>query len=112
MSIKLTERAAQEVKKVMEEQEMGVNEYNLRVGVASGGCSGFQYSLNFEKKEDSKEDDTSLEFEGVGVVIDQKSELYINGTVIDFHEDLQKRGFAFKNPNSVNSCGCGSSFSV
>jgi iron-sulfur cluster assembly protein len=108
MAVSITERAAKEVKKILEE-----NKYEpatlLRVGVAGGGCSGFQYSLGFDQKYDDKID-SKYECHGVSVVVDKKSALYLDGTTVDFYEGLEKRGFTFENPNATKSCGCGSSF--
>jgi iron-sulfur cluster assembly protein len=109
MAITLTENAAKEVKKVMEEQKM--DDVLLRVGVAGGGCSGFSYSLGFDKTFDEAKD-TKSEQHGIPVVVDKKSELYLEGVTIDFYSGLEKRGFVFDNPNATKSCGCGSSFSV
>lgn len=112
MSIKLTKNAAKEIKKVMEEQSMKTEEYALRVSVQGGGCSGYNYSLGFEeKKEGDALNDSTYTLEGIETRVDRKSELFIDGTEIDFVEDLNKRGFAFSNPNAKN-CGCGSSFQV
>jgi iron-sulfur cluster assembly protein len=109
MAIKLTERAAQEVKKIMVEQKLGDDKV-LRVGVKGGGCSGFQYALGFDDTVDEKHD-KSFDCHGVMVAIDRKSELYLDGVTVDFFDGgLEKRGFVFENPNAVKSCGCGSSF--
>jgi iron-sulfur cluster assembly protein len=108
MGVALTERAAQEVKKIIEDQKMEASTL-LRVGVAGGGCSGFQYSLGFDQKYDEKAD-SKFDCHGVSVVVDKKSALYLDGTTVDFYEGLEKRGFTFDNPNAVKSCGCGSSF--
>lgn len=108
MSVTLTERAAGEVKKIMADQKMGP-EHMLRVGVAGGGCSGFQYALGFDDKYDEKID-SKREYHGVTIVVDKKSDLYLDGTTVDFYEDISRRGFTFDNPNAVKSCGCGSSF--
>jgi iron-sulfur cluster assembly protein len=108
MSVTLTERAAKEVKKIMQDQKMGP-ELMLRVGVAGGGCSGFQYALGFDEKFDEKVD-AKREYHGVTIVVDKKSDLYLDGTTVDFYEDISRRGFTFDNPNAVKSCGCGSSF--
>ena len=109
MAVTLTENAAVEVKKVMDEQKM--ENMLLRIGVAGGGCSGFSYSLGFDK-EYSEEKDSKFEHHGISVVVDKKSELYLEGVTIDFYSGLDKRGFVFDNPNATKSCGCGSSFSV
>jgi iron-sulfur cluster assembly protein len=108
MSITLTERAAQEVKKVLEEQKQS-KETMLRVRVVGGGCSGFSYDLKFDDQFDEKLDSKSTQHD-VTVVVDRKSDLYLDGTTVDYYEGLEKRGFTFDNPNAVKSCGCGSSF--
>ncbi|MCE9545726.1 MAG: iron-sulfur cluster assembly accessory protein [Planctomycetia bacterium] len=108
MGILLTERAATEVKKIIDEQKLEAGTV-LRVGVTGGGCSGFSYALGFDKAIDEKNDSKS-EQHGVTVVVDKKSALYLDGTSVDFHDGLEKRGFTFENPNAVKSCGCGSSF--
>jgi iron-sulfur cluster assembly protein len=109
MPVTLTEKAASEVKRIIEEQG-GAEEMFLRVGVQGGGCSGFSYSLNFDTE--SSERDRSADFFGIKLVIDKKFDPYLDGTVIDFYDGLEKRGFVFNNPNVVKSCGCGSSFQV
>jgi iron-sulfur cluster assembly protein len=108
MALSITERAATEVKKIMDEQKME-EETVLRVGVTGGGCSGFSYALGFDKAFDETKD-SKYEMHGVNVVVDKKSALYLDGTTVDFHEGLERRGFTFDNPNAVKSCGCGSSF--
>lgn len=110
MSVNLTERAAQEVQKIIADQKMDPGTM-LRVGVAGGGCSGFQYALGFDEKFDEKAD-AKREFHGVTVVVDKKSDLYLDGTTVDFYEDISRRGFTFDNPNAVKSCGCGHSFNA
>jgi iron-sulfur cluster assembly protein len=110
MSVVLTEKAASEVKRIIQDQKLGP-ETLLRVGVAGGGCSGFQYSLGFDNKFDDKAD-SKYHYHGVDVVVDKKSDLYLDGTTVDFYDGLEKRGFTFDNPNAVKSCGCGSSFSA
>lgn len=81
----------------------------LRVSVVGGGCSGYQYGLDFDK--DERMDDVVMEFGGVKVVVDAVSAGYLRGTVVDFVSGLQGKGFQFKNPNAKRTCGCGSSFS-
>ena len=107
MSIMLTEKAAGEVKRIIEQQELG--DAFLRVGVTGGGCSGFSYSLGFDKNYDEKVDSKTQQH-GISMVVDKKSSLYLDGTTVDFYESIEKRGFTFENPNAVKSCGCGSSF--
>ena len=108
MAITLTERAAQEVKRIIGDQKLGEDTV-LRVGVSGGGCSGFMYKLAFDKGFDQAAD-SRFDMHGVDVVIDKKSALYLDGTTVDFYEGLDKRGFTFDNPNAVKSCACGSSF--
>ncbi len=108
MAITLTERAATEVKRIIEDQKLE-DGTSLRVGVTGGGCSGFSYSLGFDKAFDEKMD-SKHEYHGVDVVVDKKSALYLDGTTVDFYDGVEKRGFTFENPNAVKSCGCGSSF--
>ena len=107
MSVTLTEKAANEVKRIMSENKY--DEMVLRVAINAGGCSGFSYALGFDKNFDESTD-AKFDFHGVPVVVDRKSALYLEGTTIDFHEGIEKRGFTFDNPNAVKSCGCGSSF--
>jgi iron-sulfur cluster assembly protein len=108
MAVILTEKAANEVKRIIADQKIEP-EMRLRVGVTGGGCSGFSYALGFDKTYDAKTD-SQYEYHGVPVVVDKKSALYLDGTTIDFYEGLEARGFKFDNPNAVKSCGCGSSF--
>lgn len=110
MPIMLTERAAKEVKKIMDEQKMPETVV-LRVGVQGGGCSGFSYALGFDNEVNPAIDEVA-EVHGIKVVVDRKSNMYLNGTEVDFYEGLEKRGFTFNNPNAQKSCGCGTSFQV
>ena len=110
MPLTLTENAAKEIKKVITDQKMSEN-VALRIGVAGGGCSGFEYKLGFDEHVD-EQTDTVCEMHGVRVVVDKKSLLHLDGTEIDYHNGIDKRGFVFSNPNATKSCGCGSSFQV
>jgi iron-sulfur cluster assembly protein len=109
MGVTLTEKAATEVKKIITEQNLP-EETVLRVGVQGGGCSGFSYSLGFDNS--TTEKDRVAEVHGVKLVVEKKFDPYLEGTVVDFYDGLEKRGFVFNNPNVVKSCGCGSSFQV
>ena len=109
MPLTLSEKAAREVKKIITEQNLPEGTV-LRVGVKGGGCSGFSYSLDFDTN--TSEKDRVAEFEGVKLAVEKKFDPYLDGTVIDFYDGLEKRGFVFNNPNVVKSCGCGSSFQV
>lgn len=117
MAIILTEIAAREVKQLIERQdgqstENGdkPKEFFLRVGVKGGGCSGFSYSLDLT--ETKSDNDTAWDMHGINVICDPISAQYLDGTTIDFKDEVMGRGFVFSNPNATSSCGCGSSFSV
>ncbi|MCX5658667.1 MAG: iron-sulfur cluster insertion protein ErpA [Planctomycetota bacterium] len=110
MAIELSETAAREIKTIIEREELDVTKVRLRVGVKGGGCSGFSYVLDLTEQE--KENDEKFEKNGVTIVCDAKSYLYLNGTTIDFKDEVMGRGFVFTNPNATSSCGCGSSFSA
>lgn len=109
MAVTLSETAAKEIQKIMTDQAMEPGTC-IRIGVQGGGCSGFSYSLDWDKTTSDR--DRVAEFHGVKLVIDKKFDPYLDGTVIDFYEGLDRRGFVFNNPNVVKSCGCGSSFQV
>ena len=109
VEIKITEKAAKEVKKIMAENKVPEN-YGLRVGVKGGGCSGLTYSLGFDAG--SKEGDTTIESNGIKLFIDGKSLFYLSGTLLDFTDGLNGKGFVFNNPNATKTCGCGESFGV
>lgn len=109
MSVTLSEKAAVEVRKIFAEQSLP-EETVLRVGVQGGGCSGFSYSLNFDTA--TTEKDRVVEVHGIKLAVEKKFDPYLDGTVVDFYDGLEKRGFVFNNPNVVKSCGCGSSFQV
>ena len=111
MAILLSEKAAAEIKKIIAEQGLSESETRLRVGVKGGGCSGFSYMLDLTE-EAKGDNDKELESNGVKMLIDEKSSLYLDGTEIDFKDEVMGRGFVFKNPNATSTCGCGSSFSA
>jgi len=110
MGIELTETAAREVKTIIEQQELADDKVRLRVGVKGGGCSGFSYLLDLTEQQG--DNDEAFDQHGIMVVCDPKSYLYLNGTTIDFKDEVMGRGFVFSNPNATSSCGCGSSFSA
>src|SRR5579862_5148662 len=109
MAITLTETAAREIKDIIKQQNLPEAETRLRVGVKGGGCSGFSYMLDLTE-EPKAESDEEMESNGVKILIDNKSHLYLDGTEIDFRDEVMGRGFVFKNPNATSTCGCGSSF--
>jgi iron-sulfur cluster assembly protein/iron-sulfur cluster insertion protein len=104
--ITLSPRAAAQVRTM--QTELNAPSKRLRVFVESGGCSGFQYGMSFDEP---KPDDTQFESEGVPVIMDAASLAYLNGSVVDFDDGLQGKGFEIKNPNAQSTCGCGKSFS-
>jgi iron-sulfur cluster assembly protein len=111
MPISLSETAAREIKTIIQQQELPNANTRLRVGVKGGGCSGFSYMLDLTE-EAKGEADEEMESNGIKILCDMKSYLYLNGTEIDFKDEVMGRGFVFKNPNATSSCGCGSSFTA
>jgi iron-sulfur cluster assembly protein len=139
MSVIISDSAAREINAIIHQQGLDADKIRLRVGVKGGGCSGFSYILDLTEVQ--KDTDELWEFtyrtsedgkvitriEGaaaggvataekgtftVRVVCDPKSYLYLNGTTIDFKDEIMGRGFVFSNPNATTTCGCGSSFSA
>ncbi|MEZ6193291.1 MAG: iron-sulfur cluster insertion protein ErpA [Phycisphaerales bacterium] len=110
MALTLTETAAREIKTIIKQQELDADNVRLRVGVKGGGCSGFSYLLDLTEQQ--RDTDEIFDEHGIKVVCDPKSYLYLNGTTIDFKDEVMGRGFVFNNPNATSSCGCGSSFSA
>jgi len=103
--ISITEKAAEKVRSAMEKQ--GKSDVALRLYVSGGGCSGFQYGLAFDRKND---DDNVIESHGVKVIVDQESAKYLDGSEIDYEESVMGEGFKVNNPNATETCGCGHSF--
>lgn len=106
--IHLTETAQKEVKQLMEKD--GRPSLALRVSVKGGGCAGMEYLLSFDAVK--KEWDEEFQIDGIKVLVDAKSMLYLDETTIDFSSELVGGGFRFTNPNAKGTCGCGTSFSV
>lgn len=111
MPINLSESAAREIKEIIKQQGLPDAETRLRVGVKGGGCSGFSYMLDLTE-EPKGEMDEEMESNGIKILCDMKSYLYLNGAEIDFKDEIMGRGFVFKNPNATSTCGCGSSFNA
>ncbi len=107
--ITLTPSALEEVKRLMEKEQKP--NAGLRIGVKGGGCSGFSYVLAIDEAT-PKQYDSIFEQEGIKVLVDAKSHLYLDGTTIDYKGSLMGGGFEFNNPLAKKSCGCGSSFST
>ena len=106
--VKLTPKAIEMVRKMQTKEGLGAD-HGMRIGVVGGGCSGFQYSLKFDTKQ---EGDRVTDFGGVLVLVDEISLPYIAGTTLDYIEGLHGAGFRFDNPRASHTCGCGSSFSA
>lgn len=107
--IRLTESAISEVKRILSDQGMGDDTY-LRLGVSGGGCSGFSYVMTFDQQVAA--DDEKATYDGLQVLMAKSAEPYIGNVVLDFRDDLSKRGFVFNNPDAADNCGCGNSFSI
>ncbi|HUF72290.1 MAG TPA: iron-sulfur cluster insertion protein ErpA [Gammaproteobacteria bacterium] len=103
-----TDAAAHKVGQLIEQE--GNPGLKLRVYIQGGGCSGFQYGFTFD--EEVQEGDTSVENQGVTLLVDPMSVQYLTGAEIDYREDLMGAQFIIRNPNATTTCGCGSSFSV
>ncbi|MEX2586230.1 MAG: iron-sulfur cluster assembly accessory protein [Balneolaceae bacterium] len=107
-SVNLTSRAARQVRKIREDEGLDEELY-LRVAVEGGGCSGLNYRLGFDLK---NEEDRLVESEGVQIVVNPRHLIYLNGIRIDYPDGLDARGFTFDNPNATENCGCGASFAI
>ncbi|MBI2462061.1 MAG: iron-sulfur cluster assembly accessory protein [Candidatus Rokubacteria bacterium] len=108
MAVNVTESAIKQVKQLIESQHLE-NVY-LRMGVRGGGCSGLSYNLEFDTE--VSQHDKVFEIDGIKVVVDPKSYLYLNETTLDYVTQGLTGGFTFVNPQAKSSCGCGSSFSA
>lgn len=108
MAINLTESAITEIKRVMTEN--GLPDVMIRFGVETGGCSGLQYSMDFV--DDTTDKDLIFDYDGLKVLCDNDSLIYLEGLEVDFSNKLMGGGFKFHNPNATRSCGCGTSFRV
>ena len=108
--IYVSDKAKQKVSKLMEEAKIPANDYFLRVSVVGGGCSGLSYKMDFDNEK--KPMDQEFDDNGIKVVTDLKSFLYLVNTTLDFSDGLNGKGFYFSNPNASRSCGCGESFAV
>tara|TARA_B100000959_G_C14560880_1_gene451659 strand:- start:17 stop:346 length:330 start_codon:yes stop_codon:yes gene_type:complete len=108
--IKVTEQAKTEVQKLMEADGYNSLSDYIRVGVKSGGCSGLSYDLTFDKI--ASPNDKVFQDNGVKIIVDNKSFLYLIGTTLEYSGGLNGKGFVFNNPNANRTCGCGESFSL
>ena len=108
--ISVTERAAREFRHILTEKGLPA-ETAMRLSVKGGGCAGFAYQIDLDRNP-ADEFDLESNWHGTRVLVDMKSEFYMQGSVIDFNDSLMERGFKFKNPTASGTCGCGSSFSI
>jgi iron-sulfur cluster assembly protein len=106
--ISVTDAAVQKIKTLISENDKKLD--GLRMAVKGGGCSGFQYDLEFA--DDSNELDHIFETNGIKIFVDMKSSLYLNGVTLDYEDGLMGAGFKIENPNARTTCGCGESFSA
>ena len=108
--IKVSDTAKKKVVELMTDDGFDATTDFVRVGVKSGGCSGLSYDLTFDKN--TEENDKIFEENGVTLVVDKKSFLYLVGTTLEYSGGLNGKGFVFNNPNANRTCGCGESFSL
>ena len=107
--VTVTDIAANKIIELRQKEGLTEN-YNVRVAVEGGGCSGLMYNLDFTSEQ--KPTDMVFEDKGVKIMVDKKSILYLAGTELDFSDGLNGKGFQFVNPNATRTCGCGESFAV
>lgn len=107
--VTITDKAAEKIAE-LRIQEGYTTDFNVRVSVKGGGCSGLMYDLGFDNE--VKPVDQVFEDKGLKVLVDKKSLLYLAGTMLDFTDGLNGKGFQFINPNASRTCGCGESFSI
>jgi iron-sulfur cluster assembly protein len=114
MSITITEKAAVAVKSTIKDEAQKRNvpedKFLLRMRVEGGGCSGFQHKLDLDF--DVTKRDEVFQIQGIPVVVDKRSLMYLSDVTVDYHDDLNRRGFSIQNPKAKSTCGCGSSFSM
>lgn len=108
--IKVSESARKRLESLMQEEDRSLEETYVRVSVSSGGCSGLSYNLKLDNE--LAENDKVFEDQGIRILIDKKSFLYLVGTTLEYSGGLNGKGFSFNNPNASRTCGCGESFAV
>lgn len=111
MDITISDRAIDRIEKIRNEQNVPKDAF-LKVGVVSGGCSGLTYDLDFDSDVVPQENDKVFELNGMQVLVDMRSFLYLAGTELDYTDGLEGEGFHFHNPNASRTCSCGESFSI
>lgn len=110
MSIQITDRAIGKIREIAQNERVDFADTMLRVAVVPGGCSGLTYDLGWDTTE--QEGDEVAEVEGVRVVMDRRSRLYVDGSELDFTDGLEGKGFHFQNPQAMRTCACGESFGL
>jgi iron-sulfur cluster assembly protein len=110
MLITITDSAVAAIREAFADENTTTDASYLRVGVRGGGCSGLAYDLSVETEK--REGDLEIEKDGVRLLVDVKSQLFLTGTTLDYTKGLNGKGFVFVNPNATGTCGCGESFSV
>lgn len=114
-TIQVTEKAADKVKQIIADQQpangSAPEKLYLRLRVVGGGCSGFQNKLDLDPQVNEKLDDV-FDFHGIEVVVDKRSQMYLEGAVVDYHDELHRQGFSITNPQAKSTCGCGSSYTM
>lgn len=111
MELTISKKASERIDQIRREQEVPDEAY-LRIGVVSGGCSGLTYDLDFDSNQEKKEGDKVFDVDGLKILVDTRSFLYLAGTELDYSEGFEGQGFHFKNPNATRTCSCGESFSI
>ena len=111
MDITISDRAIKRIEEIRTEQNVPKDTF-LKVGVVSGGCSGLTYDLDFDSDAKPQENDKVFELNGMKVLVDMRSFLYLAGTELDYTDGLEGQGFHFHNPNASRTCSCGESFSI
>jgi len=108
--ISISDSALKQLASLIQAEGKNTDQTFVRVGVQSGGCSGLSYDLTFDDQK--KESDQTFAFEGITLLVDKKSLLYLVGTTLEYSSGLNGKGFVFQNPNTTRTCGCGESFAV
>tara|TARA_R110002124_G_scaffold183735_9_gene351255 strand:- start:35259 stop:35594 length:336 start_codon:yes stop_codon:yes gene_type:complete len=111
MDITISDRAIKRIEEIRIQQNVP-NDTFLKVGVVSGGCSGLTYDLDFDSDAEPQDNDKVFELNGMKVLVDMRSFLYLAGTELDYTDGLEGEGFHFHNPNASRTCSCGESFSI
>ncbi len=111
MEITISDRATKRIEEIRAGQNVPEDAF-LKIGVVSGGCSGLTYDLDFKADIEPQENDKVFELNGMKVIVDMRSFLYLAGTELDYTDGLEGQGFHFNNPNASRTCSCGESFSI